>query len=158
LTALLVILAIAGVVAVLLIVTQSGSSPKTAASSSTPTTNAPTTPQHHAPAAFNNSSATVAVLNGTSVSGLAGRTSTRLVTAGFKKGTIATATDQTRASTVVAYLPGHRNDALAVASNLKLGPASVQPVDPSTQAVACPPPAACTATVIVTVGADLKSQ
>jgi hypothetical protein len=54
-------------------------------------------------------------------------------------------------------MPGHRRDALAVASTLKLGAASVQPVDQNTQAVACPPPSACTATVVVTVGSDLAN-
>jgi hypothetical protein len=155
---LLVILGLAAIVAILLIVTSNNGGSKRAASSSTQTTNAPTSTQHAPPKPFNNASATVAVLNGTSVSGLAGRTATRLTSAGFKKGMIATATDQTRTATVIAYLPGHHNDAMAVAKSLKLGPASVQPVDQSTQAVACPPPAPCTATVVVTVGADLKSQ
>jgi hypothetical protein len=155
---LLVILGLAAIVAILLIVTSSGGGSKTTSSSSTPTTNAPVA-RNPAPAkTFNNASATVAVLNGTSVSGLAGRTAARLTGAGFKKGAIATATDQTRTATVIAYLPGHHNDGLAVAKSLKLGPASVQPVDQSTQAVACPPPTPCTATVVVTVGADLKSQ
>jgi hypothetical protein len=58
---------------------------------------------------------------------------------------------------VIAYMPGRRAEALAVASSLNLGPASVQPVDAPTQAVACPPGPPCTATVIVTVGADLKT-
>jgi hypothetical protein len=70
---------------------------------------------------------------------------------------VTTATDQTRTSTTVGYLPGHRRDAQAVASTLKLSSGSVAAVDPNTQAVACPPPAACTATVIVTVGADLAN-
>jgi hypothetical protein len=48
-------------------------------------------------------------------------------------------------------------DALAVAKSLKLGPASVQPVDPATQAVACPVSTACTSQVVVTVGTDLAA-
>jgi hypothetical protein len=55
-------------------------------------------------------------------------------------------------------MPGHRNDAVQVAGTLKLGSSSVQPVTQDTQAVACPPPSACTATVIVTVGTDLATQ
>ena len=38
-----------------------------------------------------------------------------------------------------------------VARTLKLGSASVQPIDPATRAVACPPPTACNAEVVVTV-------
>jgi hypothetical protein len=41
---------------------------------------------------------------------------------------------------------------------LNLGPASVQTADQNSQAVACPPPSRCQATVIVTVGADLAAQ
>jgi hypothetical protein len=44
-----------------------------------------------------------------------------------------------------------------VATALNLGPSSVQPIDQSTQQVACPPPAPCTANVVVTVGADLAT-
>lgn len=155
----LIVLGLGAIVAILLILTSSGGS-KSTASRSTATSNAPSGQHRPAakPAAFNNATVTVAVLNGTSTPGLAGKTATRLTAAGFKKGQVATATDQTRTATVVAYLPGHRNDGLEVARNLKLGPASVQPIDRGTQAVACPPPAPCTATVVVTVGADLKTQ
>jgi 3-oxoacyl-(acyl-carrier-protein) synthase len=100
----------------------------------------------------------VAVLNGTPQAGLARRISGQLTADGYKQGTVATASDSTRTATVIAYLPGHRAEALSVATSLKLGSASVQPVDQPTQAIACPPPAACRATVIVTVGADLKTQ
>ena len=84
----------------------------------------------------------------------------RLGRAGYKEGTIATAANQTESNTRVAYLPGttNRKDALHVASALKLSSASVQPIDQSTQQVACPPPAACTANVVVTVGADLANS
>ena len=53
--------------------------------------------------------------------------------------------------------PFPRDDALHVATALKLGPSAVAPVDSSTQAIACPPPASCSAQVIVTVGSDLAS-
>jgi hypothetical protein len=155
----LVVLGLGAIIAILLILTSSGGS-KPASSRSSATSNAPSAQHRNAanPVAFNNATVTVAVLNGTSTPGLAGKTATRLTAVGFKKGTVATATDQTRTATVVAYLPGHHNDALAVAKNLKLGPASVQPIDRGTQAVACPPPAPCAPTVVVTVGADLKTQ
>ncbi len=44
-----------------------------------------------------------------------------------------------------------------MAKSLKLGPASVQPIDQSTEAVACPPGTACAAGVVVTVGSDLAN-
>ena len=158
LIAALVVLAVAAVVVVLVIFTGSGGGTTTQASSPTPTSNAPTTTHHSAgPKPFNNATVTVAVLNGTPVSGLAGRTAARLTAAGFKQGTVATAGDQTRKATIVAYMPGHSTAAAAVAKELKLGSASVQPVDASTQAIACQT-TPCTATVVVTVGADLSSQ
>jgi hypothetical protein len=55
-------------------------------------------------------------------------------------------------------MPGHKQGALAVAKALGLGSASVQPVDPATQSVACPAPSACTANVVVTLGADLANH
>jgi hypothetical protein len=70
---------------------------------------------------------------------------------------VATAANQTETTTMVAYLPGYRADAMRVAAALKLSAASVQPISQTAQAVACPPPAACTANVVVTVGADLAS-
>lgn len=100
---------------------------------------------------------TVSVLNGTATSGLAHRVAVKLSGTGYKQGTVATATDQTRTATVVAYMPGHRREATAVATALKLGSASVQPLDQNTQAVACPPPGACTSAVVVTVGSDLAN-
>jgi hypothetical protein len=141
-------------VAALLIVTSNGSSSSRSSSVASRTTNAPAARRL---VAFNPRAVTVAVLNGTATSGLAHRTALRLTSAGYREGTVATATDQTRTATQVAYLPGYRNDALRVASTLKLSPAAVVPIDPGTRAVACPPPAACTADVVVTVGADLAS-
>ena len=101
---------------------------------------------------------TVAVLNGTATAGLAHRTAQRLVTMGYIEGAVTTASDQTRTSTTVAYIPGARAQALAVAKALKLGPASVAPVDQGTRTVACGGAATCTASVFVTVGSDLANQ
>lgn len=143
------------VVAVLLIVTSgSNNSPSTNAGR---TTNAPAANRPKPAASFNPASVTVAVLNGTSTSGLANRIATKLGAGGYKEGKVTNAADQTQTSTVVAYLPGHRSDALHVATSLKLQQSSVQPIDSSTQAVACPPPGSCTSTVVVTVGSDLAS-
>jgi hypothetical protein len=150
-------LALAAIVVVLLAITSGGTS-KPAATSSTPTSNAPATHHRAPPRAFNPATGTAAVLNGTPTTGLARRISTKLAAGGFKQGSIKSASDQTRTATVVAYMPGHRGDALAVAKALKLGSASVNQVDPGTQAIACPPPSACVATVVVTVGADLANQ
>jgi hypothetical protein len=154
----LALLVVAGAVAALLIVTSgNGTSTSTTSSSrSTPPTGARSGAARRA-AAFNPAKVTVAVLNGTASPGLAGRTSGRLHAAGYKPGTVATATDQTETTTVVAYLPGYRTDAMHVAAALKRPATAVQPISQAAQAVACPPPAACTANVVVTVGADLAS-
>ena len=101
---------------------------------------------------------TVAVLNGTSTAGLAHRTAQRLLALGFVKGAVTTAADQTRTSTTVAYIPGARPQALAVARALKLGASSVAPVDQGTRTVACGGVSTCTASVMVTVGSNLASQ
>jgi hypothetical protein len=58
---------------------------------------------------------------------------------------------------LVGFLPGHRNDALAVATSLKLRSSSVAPVSQSNRSVACPPPAPCAAAVVVSVGSDLST-
>jgi hypothetical protein len=143
-------------IAVLVVVTQSGgSSPSHAKASST--TNAPAPGRHKATPAFSPASVTVAVLNGTATNDLAHRVYAKLAAQGYKQGTLATASSQTQTATIVAFRSGFRNDALHVATALKLGPASVQPIDSTTQAVACPPPSACTANVVVTVGQDLAT-
>jgi hypothetical protein len=110
-------------------------------------------------AAFNPASVTVAVLNGTATNQLAHRVATKLEGSGFKEGRIATAANQTETTTVVAYLPGaqNRTDALHVARALNLRPTAVRPIDQDSQQVACPPPGACNANVVVTVGADLAT-
>ncbi|PZS14957.1 MAG: hypothetical protein DLM64_00675 [Solirubrobacterales bacterium] len=153
-----VLLAAGGVVAVavVLLLVTTGGGVKQAANRSTATTNAPTHRRSRS-STVNPASVTVAVLNGTATQGLARTVATKLGGAGYKQGTVSTATDQTRTATVVAYLPGYKRDALAVASSLKLSSASVAPVDPSTQGVACPSTTACPANVVVTVGADLAS-
>ncbi len=154
--ALLVIAAV--VVALLLLTATSGSTTSTSSnantSSSAPKTHKKATVRV---ATINPATVTVSVLNGTATAGLAHRVSVELTGVGFKQGAVATAADQTRTATIVAYQPGHRPAALGVAKSLKLGPAVVQPVDQSTLAVACPPPTPCTSTVFVTVGSDLQN-
>lgn len=102
---------------------------------------------------FSRGAVTVAVLNGTPTAGLANQVATELVRRGFGRGAVTNAQDQQRSATVVSFVPGHRRDAVEVARALRI-PAAVEPVDPDTRAVACPPPAPCKATVIVTVGSD----
>jgi hypothetical protein len=153
---------VAGIVVALFVITNSGSksnnSPQQTANSARPTSTTAANHRHRPqPAAFSPSSVTVSVLNGTATAQLAHRVSTKLIGLGYKEGAVATAADQTRTATVVAYLPGHQREALAVAKSLKLGPASVQPIDQSTQAVACPPGTPCSAGVVVTVGSDLAN-
>jgi hypothetical protein len=146
-------LVLAGIaVAALLIVTSSGGSSNPPAAGNT--TNAPAP---HTKAAFKPSSVTVAVLNGTDVSQLAHRVALKLQHAGYREGTVATANDQTHATTLVGYLGGHRHAAREVARALGLSSASVAAADQNAQAVACPPPSSCRANVIVTVGTDLSN-
>jgi hypothetical protein len=151
-------LGIVAVIAALLLATSGGGSTQTSRTAAR-TTNAPTAGRSPAAPAFSPASVTVAVLNGTATNELAHRVAAKLAAAGYKQGNVATASNQTQGTTVVAYLPGAKNrtDATHVASALKLGSGSVQAIDQSTQQVACPPPSACTANVVVTVGADLAT-
>jgi hypothetical protein len=148
---LIALIAAAAIVA-LVIVTSAGGSSRPSPGSRT--TNAPSA---KTPAGFLPSSVMVAVLNGTDVAQLAHRVALKLEGVGYRGGTVATATDQTHTTTIVGYLPGHQPAAMHIASVLKLPTSSVQQADSSAQAVACPPPAACKAYVIVTVGRDLSS-
>jgi hypothetical protein len=152
------LIAVAAVVVVLLVVTSSGSSSHNSAKTSA-ISNAPRAGRRggSAGAALKPAKVTVAVLNGTATTNLAHDVSTRLGGFGYKLGAIATATDQTETTTTVGYRPDGRRAALLVARSLNLGAASVQPVNPSNEAVACPQTTACTAQVVVTVGSDLAS-
>jgi hypothetical protein len=157
---LLVLLVIGGIVAGLLLLTGGSGSNSSQSKSAAASKNAATTQRHHGTksGAVTPSSVTVAVLNGTATNQLAHKVAQKLGGLGYKQGNVASAADQTHTATVVAYMSGHRRDGLAVASALKLGPASVQPIDPSTQAVCAVPPATtCAANVVVTVGSDLAN-
>jgi LytR cell envelope-related transcriptional attenuator len=102
---------------------------------------------------------TVSVLNGTDTSGLAGAVSSKLGAAGYQKGFVGNFTsNQTQTATSVLYMRGAKRDATAVAAALKLHPNAVQPIDQSTQQIACPPSSGpCKSTVVVTVGSDLSN-
>jgi hypothetical protein len=159
LMALAAVAVVAAVVIVLISVTSGGTSAPTTSSSQPPASNAPVTTHHHKttakPAAVNAASVTVAVLNGTAVYHLADSVATQLTAAGFKQGTVANAATQTQPSSTVEYVPGAQRDAAAVAKDLKLSSAAVQPMTPDVQALGCPQTGSCN--VVVTVGADLAS-
>jgi hypothetical protein len=89
---------------------------------------------------------TVAVLNGTTVPGLAARLGEQLAAAGFAKGTIDVYSDQQLAASVVQYVPGHQAEARAVGRTV--GISRHEPVGAAGRALAPD------ATVIVIAGAD----
>jgi hypothetical protein len=90
----------------------------------------------------------VAVLNGTTVPGLAQRIGEEVESYGFQVGTVANTADQEqqRAESVVLYAPGHEREALAVGRRLSIG--QRQQIDPASQELAGG------ATVVVIAGAD----
>jgi hypothetical protein len=90
---------------------------------------------------------TVAVLNGTTVPGLAAQIADQLERGGFRRGQVTNAADQQRAETTVAYASGSRRGAQEVARILEVP--RVTAADANTQAIAGPD-----AEVIVTVGSD----
>jgi hypothetical protein len=89
---------------------------------------------------------TVAVLNGTTVPGLAAGLRDQIAVAGFKKGTINDYSDQQLAESVVQYAPGHQAEAEAVSR--RVGITQREPVTANSRALAGD------ATVIVIAGAD----
>jgi len=143
-----------------------GTNSTPAAAASHPSANAKTTTKakagraaHGTGGAIAPSSVGVTVLNGTSTAYLGHDVMAKLAADGYKQAAApGNAPDQTFTTTIVGYLPGFDAQALAVAKSLDLGQASVQAVDQSSRAVACGSASgACTAQVIVTVGADLSS-
>jgi hypothetical protein len=89
---------------------------------------------------------TVAVLNGTTVPGLAAMLSDQIAAAGFKKGTINDYSDKQLAESVVQYAPGHQAEARAVSR--RLGISQREPVTANSRALAG------AVTVIVIAGTD----
>jgi hypothetical protein len=89
---------------------------------------------------------TVAVLNGTTVDGLAAALRDRISAAGFTGGPIDVFTDQQRATSVVEYLPGHQAEARSVGRTI--GVRDLARASVTSRALA---PGA---TVIVIAGAD----
>jgi LytR cell envelope-related transcriptional attenuator len=91
---------------------------------------------------------TVAVLNGTSVEGLARRISDKVANAGFQKGNVTNAQnlEGSRAESVVLYASGAKAEARVVAD--KLGISQIEEIDSQSQGLAG------NATVVVIVGQD----
>jgi hypothetical protein len=97
--------------------------------------------------AVNPANVTVAVLNGTTVPGLAATIMDQAEEAGFRAGTVANfLPNQQLGESVVQYTPGHERDAAAVSR--RLGIAQREAVNPSRQELAGD------ATVVLLVGAD----
>ena len=155
--------AIAVIVAGLIVITNAGSS----TTGNVNHNNASQTGQslhkkHNTPIPFSAAKVTVAVLNGTAQSGLAGDVGTKLATDGYKKGNVTNAASQTEASTFVYYVTGaatsaNRTAARHVAAALSL-PASRVRKAGTTVLQSCKISATgaslgtCNAEVIVTVG------
>jgi hypothetical protein len=97
-------------------------------------------------APVNPSTVTVSVLNGTTVPGLAAQIGDEIESAGFQRGNVANALDQQRTTSVVLFAEGADREARLVAR--KLGIATIEPIDPDSQALGG------NASVVVIVGAD----
>jgi LytR cell envelope-related transcriptional attenuator len=97
-------------------------------------------------AAVTPATVTVAVLNATTVPGLAAALREQIAAAGFRKGTIDVFSNQQLAESVVEYAPGHQAEAEAVSRTI--GISQRQPVTAASRALAGD------ATVIVIAGAD----
>ncbi len=106
-------------------------------------------PARKRPAAVDPSKVTVAVLNGTTVPGLARQIGDTIEQQGFQLGTVTNFIDQQRAESVVLYAPGAEREAADVGRRLKI--AQRESIDAESQGQAGD------ATVVVVAGAD-KTQ
>jgi hypothetical protein len=96
---------------------------------------------------------TVAVLNGTTVPGLARGVANRLQNTKFKIGNVTNAATQDRSATLVEFAAGHRAEADAVAKAIEVGKDAIQPLSPGSKTIA-----GDQATVVVTVGSDQNTS
>lgn len=159
------IVAIAVIIAGLIVITNAGNSATGNVNhNSASQTGQSLHKKHNTPIPFSAAKVTVAVLNGTAQSGLAGDVGTKLATDGYKKGNVTNAASQTEASTFVYYVTGpatsaNRTAARHVAAALSL-PASRVRKAGNTVLQSCKISAtgaslgSCNADVIVTVGQD----
>ncbi len=109
-------------------------------------------PAVSAPAAVAPATVTVAVLNGTTVAGLAAKIAKRLTGAGYVKGYVGDAPTKSAGPTSVEYALNEQPAAKQVAKALGLSSTAVVPLDPATAAVS---PSVSGAQVVVSVGSDL---
>lgn len=101
------------------------------------------------PAAEPRYDATVSVLNGTTVTGLARRESEKLTSLGFREGVVTNdTTNQNRQRTMIYYEPGYREQAQAVAACIEVGVNRVHPMNTNARV------ASDRAEIVVFVGAD----
>lgn len=101
------------------------------------------------PAAEPRYDATVAVLNGTTVTGLARAESEKLAGLGFREGVVTNdTTNQQRPLTEIYYEPGYKEQAQDVAACLEVGVNRVRPMDANARV------AGDRAEIVVFVGAD----
>jgi hypothetical protein len=91
----------------------------------------------------------VAVLNGTTTTGLARGAADRLQSRGYRIGQVTNATDQSRTASSVSYAAGYRRAAMDVARIVHASIGTVRPMDAATRVVAGED-----AMVVVTVGSD----
>jgi hypothetical protein len=92
---------------------------------------------------------TTAVLNATTIPGLARGVATRLANTRHKVGTVTNAATQDRATTRVLYVPGCRSAAEEVARRIDVATNAIEPADTDSRMLA-----GRKAQVIVVVGAD----
>ncbi|MEA2369449.1 MAG: LytR cell envelope-related transcriptional attenuator, partial [Thermoleophilaceae bacterium] len=147
-----IVLGLGGVVGFLALTDSDGGAKKSSPSVSLPNGSGATKKKsshkkRNFPPAIDPATVTVAVLNGTQVTGLASSTGQKVSAAGFRLGNVATASQQTpRTESVVLYQPGQSRQARAVARKLDIS--QIEPVDSSSAALAG------AANVVVVVGAD----
>lgn len=110
-----------------------------------------TTPKRTSTAnAADPSSVNVAVLNGTTVTGLAAEIARQVEDAGYVRGTVTNSPDQTRSATIVAYrTEADKAAALKVAQQIGVGGDAVRPLEQNDAVTA-----GDQANVVVIVGAD----
>jgi len=101
------------------------------------------------PAAEPRYDATVAVLNGTTVTGLARLAAEQLVALGFREGVVTNdTTNPHRQRTTIYYEPGYREQAQAAAACIEVGLDRVQPMNANARV------AGDRAEIVVFIGAD----
>ena len=126
-----------------------GSSPASTPVTPQPATRVPSGPAGGALTPTARKRVIVAVLNGTTTTGLAAVVADKLRGRGYQIGQITNATDQSRSASAIAYAPGYRRAALDVAHTMHASVGAVRAMDAATRVVAGED-----AMVVVTVGSD----